>query len=793
MGCRALFALSIAALTGFSCGSGMPRADSDIIFPDVTTGDVDGEVSDDDADRAAIEEGIRTLMREHLLFTNGAGIAVGIEDRRVAWRASLAEGVEDVKSKKPLAADSLFRVASISKMFIAAAVLRLTEEQKIDLDDTLDRWYPDYPEADRITVRMLLNHTSGISDYVQPGESEEIIAASADMPRYFEPGEGWAYSNTNYIFLGRIIEKVSGKTLGDHLQSAVFERAGITHTTLEKEDGINGTLATGHLFANDKLEPYLGENPAWADGGIVSSVSDLISFMTRLFEGWLVSTLSLDEMLTFVSTGGEKMYGLGVLWYGDPTVGEGYGHNGSLTNFNGELVYFPLVKMAIAVQANYPVVSDTDYLRREVVRLAVNAISPPVADECTLPSFLYQNSESGSLYETVRFKGVVNDIESENPENGSGYYFFSKGTGLDNLFCVEYVFLSEDGNGDFLYFLEECPEVERYYTRIVKTKRFEFALPLTDLRPLAGKQQTSVTPSATDYARLEYWYDLVANRVTKRCLTAVPDAKRAVEVSICPQRNTSFTAKEEVRIFARLPLSEEIPGGKHCTCYNATGQVIACESIEDMFGCTVPEGYFVESGDAYANLRIIAPINDPNNPSPEEGTIENEIFFAAAPFDAASLNNFTMRTDNGLGSEVIIAQSFGNLKTIDALTYTFDAAELIIPVEAIKAAKENEEQLLTSANDFYFSIHRYTQKIKDGQTSFKKCFVAARDANDPDASLLPCYTDNTDFSIGETLKVFGSMKLVADPASLGFYWPTTDECICFTAAGRFVECAFFDE
>lgn len=772
-----------------ACKESEPKNDFDFVFPDNdTVVEPDEEPVDEspDNDDAALKEGIEVLLKEHLLFTNGAGIAVGIEDARRNKVVTAAAGRSDREEGTALAVDLLFRVASITKMFVATAVLRLTEQEKITLDDKLDKWYPDYPEADRITVRMLLNHTSGISDYAVSGSPEEIIAVSADMPRYFEPGAGWAYSNTNYILLGRIIERVAEETLADFLRREIFEEADLPVTSLEQDEGLLGTLAVGHLYEDDALTTYTADNPAWSDGGIVSSVADLAHFATRLFGGWLLSTAMLDHMLTFVSSG----YGLGVMRYENATVGDGYGHNGSLINFNGQLIYFPSIKTAVAIQANYPVAGDNDYLIERIVELYVDVVAPPAADACAYVDL--RPDPTADRYETLRFKGTINDINAAEPSIGTGYYYYSGGTGSENLFCNEYAFRYDEGEKRNLYLMEECPEVERYYTGELRIRRIELSVPVSEL-PAPGS--TGAEPfdlSGLTYARIDYWYDTVENRVTKRCMLGLPAALSA-RFSVCAERNAAYDVGEELRLFAYLPLSEDIPEQQQCQCFDDQGNIEVCTTIEDDFGCTVPENYFAAEGDSFAHYRFVGPINDPAAQIPEEGETEHQFMAGGAFFEASSYNNFAMRADNGLGTEVLIVQSFGDLEPLGDNTYRFKASELVVPVPALVAAKTDSAETLTEAGEFYFGLYDYEQKIRGNEISYKKCFVAARYANDAAASLLPCYADNTDFAVGETLKIFGNMQLVDDPASLGIYWPTTDDCLCFTAGNTLLDCADFDE
>lgn len=789
-----VFLCSVGVLCGAVACKDPPKTyELDFALPESdTVADEDTVVTDADVDQSSVEEGIRLLLEEHLLFTNGVGIAVGVEDLRTGKRFAVTAGTRDVDTGREMSPDTLFRVASITKTFVAAAALRLMDNQKLKLSDTLDRWYPDYPDADRITVRMLLNHTSGISDYLVVGDPEDIIARTALMPRQFEPGAGWGYSNTNYVLLGRIIEQVSGKTLGEVLADEVFARGQLTVTTLEKEQALLGDLAAGHLYEENVPVSYTGLNPAWADGGVVSSVSDLAHFAARLFGGWIISSAALDDMLTMVSTGSGISYGLGVFSFKSATAGNGYGHNGSLVNFNGLWAYFPQMRTAFAIQANYPTVMDSAFLLERIVALVANSEKARVADDCT-----YRDPRPDTPvadHELIRFKGIIRSIDAEDPATAAAHYYRTGETGVENLLCSEYLFRSDTSDTPSLYFIEECAEKRKLYTGETRVRRFELFLPLTLLEAAKESGEETIESPLIDYSSIEYWYDEATQRVTKRCQNGVPAGGGTMaRIETCLDRNTDFSVDEEVRLFAYLPLSSDIEEEKQCRCFNASGGVISCPTVETLFGCAVPQDYFSTTGDARAHLRFVGSINDPAAYSPEEGMVKHEITHDGAPFDASSYNNFAMRTDNGLGEEVLIVQSFGDLRAIDANTYSFNATELIVPVASLEAAKLNEEATLTGAGDFFFSIHRYTQKVRNGEISYKKCFVAARDPEDTAASVLPCYADNEEFAIGEPVKLFGAMALVADPASLGFYWPTTDDCLCFTAANDLLDCADFDE
>src|SRR4051812_35391955 len=156
-----------------------------------------------------------------------------------------ARGLADPATNTPMRTDMVMPIGSITKTFTATMVLQLVDDKKLKLDDTLDRWYPEIPEASAITVRMLLNMSSGIADYANPNIStfcamptkqwspEELIALGVGAPRAFDPpGSAYSYSTTNTVLLGRIIEKVTGQSYEHNLQTRMLEPLGLHHSGL---------------------------------------------------------------------------------------------------------------------------------------------------------------------------------------------------------------------------------------------------------------------------------------------------------------------------------------------------------------------------------------------------------------------------------------------------------------------------------------------------------------------------------------------------------------------------------
>ncbi|WP_051717747.1 serine hydrolase domain-containing protein [Streptomyces megasporus] len=262
-----------------------------------------------------------------------------------------------------------FRIGSITKTFVATVLLRLQEEGRLDLDDSVERWLPGLVrghghDGREVTVRQLLNHTSGIFNYTEDPElaermfglgffehrydsftPEELVGIAMEHEPVFAPGEGWSYSNTNYVLAGLVIEAVTGKPYADEVERRVIEPLGLRSTVVP---GTRATMPRPHGRGYGLLPEGEGVkwadvtdvNPswAWAAGEMISTVDDLNRFLRALLDGRLLSEESMAEMFAAVPTGGEgsARYGLGVLNL-DLSCGVGlWGHDGSV---HGSLSY----------------------------------------------------------------------------------------------------------------------------------------------------------------------------------------------------------------------------------------------------------------------------------------------------------------------------------------------------------------------------------------------------------------------------------------------------------------------
>jgi D-alanyl-D-alanine carboxypeptidase len=255
-----------------------------------------------------------------------------------------------------------FLAYSITKTFTATLILTLCEEGRLRLDDRLARWFPRIAHADRISLRQLLNHTAGIPDYggnrvyaegvksspSTPWSFERFAAETFDKGLWFEPGQGWAYSNPGYMLLKRVAEEVTGTSYRALISERIARRLGLHRTFVAESIDDLAALASGTSTALSRdgapREVRAHYHPGWVSHGVVASTaSELVRFLDGLFRGELLSRHSLAQMTDLValptdpedssepdlaSRSGEPSYGLGLMANPGSPWGLIVGHNG---------------------------------------------------------------------------------------------------------------------------------------------------------------------------------------------------------------------------------------------------------------------------------------------------------------------------------------------------------------------------------------------------------------------------------------------------------------------------------
>jgi CubicO group peptidase (beta-lactamase class C family) len=275
-------------------------------------------------------------------------------------------GFADVENQVPVTPDSVFCIGSISKQFGAAAVLQLVEQGKLSLDDTLAKFDPTFPRGERITIRDLLRHTTGIEDFEYTGPwppvmsvertQAELIGMFEDRPPRFEPNHGWAYSTSNYVVLGEIIAKVSGQPLAAYMQANVWSRAGLTQTRFCETYELIPHRARGYDTKDGKLVPTALQllEQFSIGGGICSTTRELLRWQHALESGRVVSAASYQMMITPtpLADGTPTGYGFGLY----PGVMAGHrmiGHEGNVSGFTASLTHFVDDDLRVAAITNH--------------------------------------------------------------------------------------------------------------------------------------------------------------------------------------------------------------------------------------------------------------------------------------------------------------------------------------------------------------------------------------------------------------------------------------------------------
>lgn len=275
-------------------------------------------------------------------------------------------GLADRENKRPATANTVYEIASITKQVTAAAVLRLVERGRVGLDDDIGRYVPQFPlQGHHVTVRNLLNHTSGIHNFTNPPTRradwtydvppDSIIALVARDTFDFAPGTRDAYSNTGYTLLGMIIEKASGQTYAAFLQHEFFAPLGMRHTGYCPSHPNDSLAARGYSKRNGEYVRAADNNMSvpFAAGAICSSVADFLVWERALHEGRLLQAASYKEMTTpgRLVDGTALKYGFG-LGLGTLAGHPATAHSGSITGFTSAQVYLPADSLSVIVFTN---------------------------------------------------------------------------------------------------------------------------------------------------------------------------------------------------------------------------------------------------------------------------------------------------------------------------------------------------------------------------------------------------------------------------------------------------------
>lgn len=349
-----------------SSGDGSEQDATCVLDPEAVVGSALPASASGPVDDALAGE-LAAAAAEGLADASATGALVAVQTPQGSWQAALGEA--DPATGEPMATDMYQRIGSLTKTFTATLVLQLAEEGQLSLDDTVDQYFDDVTDGDQITVRMLLDMTSGISSYSLSPEfqdrlfadpetvwtPEELIAVGVALPPQFPPGERFDYSNTNYLMLGRIAERVSGESYQDLLTTRIVEPVGLTGTAMPSATEVALPEPSPRGFTlqgtpDDSSDPVDATdwNPSWgwAAGQMTSTLPDMVQWARVLATGQdiLGPELQLERLTAMAPEGG---YG-----YGSGCIDGWFGHTGELPGFNTTAYYDSRTDSAVAVFTN---------------------------------------------------------------------------------------------------------------------------------------------------------------------------------------------------------------------------------------------------------------------------------------------------------------------------------------------------------------------------------------------------------------------------------------------------------
>jgi CubicO group peptidase (beta-lactamase class C family) len=328
------------------------------------------------------------LVRERMASSKTPGVTVGII---VDGKATIsAYGLADVENGVPAKPDTVYEIGSITKQFTATMVMQLIEEGKIKLEDRVASILPDTPPTWKdVTVKHLLNHTSGIPSYtslpafdtfmVQSGAQRDLLKLVSGLPLDFEPGDKWSYNNTGYYLLGLILEKVTGKTYRQALRERITAPLGMLATDLYPASEIVPKRSRGYQLGGGKLEnaQYIDMMWPYAAGSILSTVPDLVKWDAAQGSDKLLKPDSWKQLWTPTVLNDKTTNPYGFGWALARVPGSVLiEHNGGIPGFSTQINRYPDKKVTVIVLTNLigPMVGP---LTKEIAALVDPSLAEP--------------------------------------------------------------------------------------------------------------------------------------------------------------------------------------------------------------------------------------------------------------------------------------------------------------------------------------------------------------------------------------------------------------------------------
>ena len=299
------------------------------------------------------------------------GLIAGVwaPDQNLTWVK--AKGKANVASGDLMKDYYQFRIGSITKTFTYTVLLQLADKGLLSLDDKLSTYFPDFPNAGNVTIRMICNHTSGIYNYnkssifnnqmitnpLKVWDPQEFLDIARDQPYYFSPGTGYEYSNTNTVMAGMIVEKITGNKIEYEIKKRIIEKLGMNNTYYPVNNLLPGQHSNGYGwwgFGDSRADVTEAFDPscAGASGAIVSDIYDLKTWIEAAVKGTLLSPAMQSQRLIPVSSTEMVSYGLGLGSIKTGSSGFVWGHTGVIYGYRGVAYYWPAKNITIVISFN---------------------------------------------------------------------------------------------------------------------------------------------------------------------------------------------------------------------------------------------------------------------------------------------------------------------------------------------------------------------------------------------------------------------------------------------------------
>lgn len=573
------------------------------------------------------QESLQAILDDYIRFSEEPSIAFAIEMGNKKW--SGVAGESELQSGKPVSQQTRFRVGSNTKPITATWILMLVEEGKVDLDEPITTYLPQYPQWSGIKVRHLLGMESGLPEILsapttlltvlsKPDSSftpAQVLDFIKDVPVLFAPGEGCSYSNADFVVLGLIGEAVTGRQAALELKERIFDPLGMGETYLEMTGDSPELLAHGYmdlavlgpllklpslLLSLFDKELFLGESlmvdattllpPSltWTAGSIVSVPADLATFQRALQSGRLLKRETVEAMRQVQPCnlfGGTVQYGLGMMRL-ESVEGPVFGHGGLNFGFHVETWYVPSLDVAYSHTHNV-LPAEVVTVNQQAVAVAAGEVLP---ESCEIPASLFDAIDPQKPYVKLRFKGTVGDGSSVQHISGAGmgsarvrlgetedrYYGFdcvgiyseAALVSADGASTLSITAFGPSGNSTHLRRLDVSVDASQFNS----ADRDEFV-------SLDFSDPSKPFPAVTELTLVETSFAW-----TSECIVAVPDLTQQAKAYLCDGIE-SLDQGEMLRMGMAVAMTDESQaveaylegaGIDRCICFDDTNRPVTC-------------------------------------------------------------------------------------------------------------------------------------------------------------------------------------------------------------------------